>query len=167
MAYPRALLEGLGGFDEDYWFGGEDTDLALRAIASGARREFVPEALVWHAVLASPPLRTARRAGRWRTQPLVIARHPEQRRHLFLGLFRNRSHFAITLAVLGSTTLRNRPRVAAAATLPYLAMNVDYRNLRPRGLVRQALHLPARALVDLAETAALIRNAIRHRTPMA
>ena len=32
MAYPRALLERLGGFDEAFGFGGEDTDLAWRAI---------------------------------------------------------------------------------------------------------------------------------------
>ena len=36
MAYPRALLERLGGFDEAYDFGGEDTDLAWRAIEAGA-----------------------------------------------------------------------------------------------------------------------------------
>ena len=41
MAYPRRLLESLGGFDEAFGFGGEDTDLAWRASAaarSWARR---------------------------------------------------------------------------------------------------------------------------------
>ncbi|MGH6885065.1 MAG: glycosyltransferase family 2 protein, partial [Geminicoccales bacterium] len=36
MAYPRALLARLGGFDEAFDFGGEDTDLAYRAIEAGA-----------------------------------------------------------------------------------------------------------------------------------
>jgi glycosyltransferase involved in cell wall biosynthesis len=167
IAYPRRLLERLGGFDESYSFGGEDTDLGLRALAAGARVRFAPEALVWHAVLSSSLYGTVRAVGRWQTLPLVLSRHPEQRRHLFLGLFRNRSHFGVLLAALGLLGLRRRRRLALVAAAPYVAMNIDPGNLRPRGLARQALHLPARALVDAAETASLIRNAIRHRTPIA
>src|SRR5215218_1023589 len=49
MAYPRELLELLGGFDESLPFGGEDTDLAYRAMHAGAVPLYVEEALVWHA----------------------------------------------------------------------------------------------------------------------
>jgi glycosyltransferase involved in cell wall biosynthesis len=167
IAYPRRLLDRLGGFDESYTFGGEDTDLGIRAIETGAERRFAPEALVWHAVLASPLYRTVRSVGKLETLPLVVSRHPEQRRHLFLRMFRNRSHFGILLAALGMLAARRHPRAAIAAAAPYVAMNVDPRNLRPRGLARQALHLPARALVDASETASLIRSGIRHRTPIA
>jgi len=167
MAYPRPLLERLDGFDESYTFGGEDTDLGLRALEIGARQVFAPDALVWHAVLASSLVGTVRSVGRLHTLPLVVSRHPEQRRHLFLRVFRNRSHFGIVLAALALLTRRRRPGLALAAALPYVAMNVDRRNLGPRGLARQALHLPARALVDAAGTASLIRGGLRHRTPIA
>ena len=47
---------GSDGFDESYLgAGGEDTDLALRAIELGVRKAYVDEALVWHAV-ARPQL---------------------------------------------------------------------------------------------------------------
>ena len=168
MAYPRELLERLGGFDERFSFGGEDTDLGRRALAAGASRTYVPNALVWHAVLCSPLPSTLREAGRWETLPLVIARHPEQRRHLFLGFFRNRSHFAILLALLGFLFARRRPRVAVATALPYLAMNTDAASVGGlRAAARHAIHLPARAALDVAQTLATIRHAIRHRVPMA
>ena len=51
VAYPRELLERLGGFDETFAEPlGEDTDLGWRALAAGAGREFAPAALVDHAV---------------------------------------------------------------------------------------------------------------------
>ena len=49
IAYPRALLERLDGFDERF-DGGEDADLGLRAVEAGAERSYVGEARVWHAV---------------------------------------------------------------------------------------------------------------------
>jgi GT2 family glycosyltransferase len=121
MAYPRSLLERLGGFDESFTFGGEDTDLGLRALGAGARRRFAAEALVWHAVLASSLHGTLRSVGRWETLPLVVSRHPQQRRHLFLRLFRNRSHFAIMLAALGLLAVSRRPTLTVAAAAPYVA----------------------------------------------
>ena len=127
-----------------------------------------PTRLVWHAVLCSPLPSTLREAGRWETMPLVIARHPEQRRHLFLGFFRNRSHFGILLALLGLLFARRRPGVAVAAALPYMAMNTDAASIRGiRAAARHAIHLPARAALDAAQTLATIRHAIRHRVPMA
>ena len=51
IAYPRALLERLGGFDEAYRFASaEDTDLGWRAREIGAPTEFVDDARAWHAV---------------------------------------------------------------------------------------------------------------------
>ena len=65
IAYPRALLERLGGFDERItgadW--GEDTDLGLRAQAAGAEVVYAEDALVWHAVVTRS-LRTALRDTR-------------------------------------------------------------------------------------------------------
>ena len=69
MAYPRELLERLGGFDEAYDFGGEDTDLAWRAIEAGAEPRFVEGALVWHAVSSRTFPRALAEATRWRDLP--------------------------------------------------------------------------------------------------
>ena len=49
IAYPRALLETVGGFDEEMLVG-EDTDLALRAMNVGASIVAAPDMLVRHAV---------------------------------------------------------------------------------------------------------------------
>ena len=51
--YPRAILERVGGFDIEAFgrvHGGEDSDLAWRAIKSGAAAVFADGALVHHAV---------------------------------------------------------------------------------------------------------------------
>lgn len=46
--YSRALLERLGGFDEDFFLNFEDMDLSLRARHLGHRILFVPSARVHH-----------------------------------------------------------------------------------------------------------------------
>jgi hypothetical protein len=57
MFYPRELLEELSGFDEGFGLrpGGEDTDLAWRAIELGRPAVLAPDALVHHADLRPPP----------------------------------------------------------------------------------------------------------------
>ena len=53
MFFPRAVLEGVGGFDVESFgrvHGGEDSDLAWRAIKAGAPAAFAPDARVEHAV---------------------------------------------------------------------------------------------------------------------
>lgn len=47
-AWQVNLIRRLGGFDERLRWGGEDYDLNHRALQSGARGVFVPEAWVWH-----------------------------------------------------------------------------------------------------------------------
>jgi len=71
----RSLFQQLGGFDERLgvggWYGAaEETDLVLRALASGARLEHVPDIQVHHAYNKLPvgdmqrQLRDSRRRGR-------------------------------------------------------------------------------------------------------
>ena len=52
IVYPRELLERVGGFDADTYPvpGGEDTDLAFRAIEAGAPTAYAEKAQVYHAV---------------------------------------------------------------------------------------------------------------------
>ena len=172
IAYPRELLERLGGFDErfggadagDYPVGGEDTDLGLRALAAGAEEHFVAGAVVRHAVHSRHLAKALRDTRRWRSVPLVLERHPQQRRALAAGLFGRRAHWALLLAGL-ALPLRRQPLLAAAAAAPYLDHHLRGYERTPRGLARAVLDLPARALVDGAEMAVTAAAAVRHRTP--
>jgi glycosyltransferase involved in cell wall biosynthesis len=161
IAYPRDLLAELGGFDESFSFGGEDTDLGLRALALGAEAEFVTAATVRHAVL---PVTLGQALGDVAERdwlPRLLARHPVQRRAIYRGYFQRESHALFLLAFAGVVLAPRRP-VAALAALPYLRRNVAA-TPRPRALVRSLAHLPARALVDALEVAVAVRGALRHR----
>ncbi|MBJ7336945.1 glycosyltransferase [Mycolicibacterium sp.] len=49
MACSRELFDDIGGFDESFsQYGGEDWELAHRAVAGGAVLQHVPEAVAWH-----------------------------------------------------------------------------------------------------------------------
>jgi GT2 family glycosyltransferase len=167
LAFPRALLERLGGFDEEFVASSEDTDLALRAIAAGAEPAYAPEALVWHAVLPQP-LTAAVRDGwrRWWTAPLLFRRHPDHRAHLWRGVFFGRRHAELALLLAAAALARRRPWLAAAGAVPYAAGFVDPAGRGPRGAARAAIHLPARAIADAAVAAGLIRGSVRYRSPV-
>ena len=59
-AFRRAVLLGLGGFDEGYHFYLEDSDLSLRVAALGGLAAVVPEAVVQHGFSASQRRRADR-----------------------------------------------------------------------------------------------------------
>ena len=106
--------------------------------------------------------------------PKLIARHPSYRRYLRLGLFVNEAHAGVTCAIAGAVVASRMRRggraVALLAALPYLrgvARNFAAGGpVTPRRLARLALHLPLAASVDLVETTATIRGAVRYRTPV-
>ncbi|HKG36843.1 MAG TPA: glycosyltransferase [Solirubrobacterales bacterium] len=165
LALTRPLLERLEGFDERFSRTGEDTDLGLRAVATGAEVRFAEGALVWHAVhtLALPAaIRDRARADQVAE---LIRRHPAQRDRLYRRVFWKRSHALVALALAGM--LARRPALAALAALPYALANYD-RSVPPsaRHAAAVALHLPARFAVDLAETVQTARGAVRSRTPL-
>jgi GT2 family glycosyltransferase len=171
VAYPRELLEGLGGFDEAFglpW--GEDTDLGLRAVEAGASVLYAPRAQVRHAVVARTLPAALAEARRREWLPRLVARHPEQRTALYRRWFANRAHAAIAAGALGAVVARRRgPRAALlAGVLPFLAHNLDYNRGRglasPEGLARFAAVMPARLAIDVAEIAATLRGSARHRT---
>lgn len=166
IAYPRALLEEVGGFDEGFptaW--GEDTDLGLRAIEAGATVFFEPEALSYHAVNARTLRQALREAYRRDALPKVFARHPRHRRAIFLDTFVRRTHANLALALLGALIFRRHRLLGLVAMLPYL------RNRRPLAVAAvQApqilLRLPARVAIDATEMFAVGRAAIRYRVPV-
>jgi hypothetical protein len=164
IAYPRALLERLGGFDEDFEGVGDDTDLGLRALGSGAERIYVDRARVAHAVLPRTALAAAREGSRLSSAALMFARHPSQRRALVGGFFLRPTHATWLLAVAGLVAFRRRPMIAALTLVPYLDPWPGWAGLPARVLARTIAQIPGRALVDGAEVVATARGAIRDRT---
>jgi GT2 family glycosyltransferase len=164
IAYPRVLLEQLGGFDEALPVAaGEDTDLALRARAAGAELVAAPEALTYHAVDPVTLAEALRQAWRWQHMPYVAARHPEIRREVLLGLFWKPEHAAILLALAGVLAARRSP-LALLLLLPWARLRLPPYGGSPRGRLRGVLELPGRAAEDLVGVAALARGSVRHRT---
>lgn len=160
MAYPRALLERLDGFDEGYGLlGGEDTDLGGRALELGAPKVYDPSALVWHAVEQRSFRQAIREAARTRDQPAVIARFPHLRRELDLCLFSRREHGLLVLALAGALTRRRLPATLAAA--PYVANHLRYHRLSPLSVARAMTHLPVRALANAVEIVVVARRGLR------
>jgi glycosyltransferase involved in cell wall biosynthesis len=162
--YPRELLERIGGFDTAAFglvHGGEDSDLAWRAIATGARAAFVEDALVSHAVNWQGPVGKLRFAAGWELK--AYARHPGLRRAHFTHLvFWKRSHYLLVRAVLAAALPRRLRFLAPWLVLPYL------RDLIARGRVEGGgpLLAPYWVLHDLVELVTVARAAIRHRVPM-
>jgi glycosyltransferase involved in cell wall biosynthesis len=102
--YARATLERLGGFDETTFSGpgGEDTDMAWRAIREGVPTAFSADAQVWHAVHDLGLHGRLRFATRWDETMAVFARYPELRRlTLIRGLFWKETHYHLVRTLVG------------------------------------------------------------------
>jgi hypothetical protein len=163
IAYPRELLERVDGFDPDLRVG-EDTDLFMRARATGAELVAVPALLVYHAVVANSLPTALRSLGRWQHMALLVKRHPALREQIFGRVFWKPEHAALTIAV--AAALVRRSPVAALLALPWVALSVRDRTYGRglRGLVRSASELPGHAAVDATEIVTLARGSVRYRT---
>lgn len=161
IAYPRELLERIGGFDESFRFpAGEDTDLGWRAREAGAEPLFEARARAFHAVHRVGALGRACSARRWGDIPQVVARHPGLRADLRLGVFWRRSHAPFALAAAGMLLAPRSPRLGLALALPWARLYRPVHGSWPGTLAA----LPGHALVDAAEVAAVVGGSIRART---
>jgi glycosyltransferase involved in cell wall biosynthesis len=166
MLYPRALLERVGGFDVETFGrepGGEDCDLAWRAIEVGARPVFASQALVYHAVEDLGPAGKLRLAARWTNPMVAYARHPTLRRQQFThGLFWKRIHWMLFRALVGLALPTRWHPIRNWLMYPYL------QDVWARGRVEGGglLLAPYFVLHDLIEVWAVARAAVRTRTPM-
>lgn len=163
ILYPRAVLEAVGGFEEDM-AAGEDTELALRARASGVAYVGAPEVLTHHAVEAGSLRAKLRTVPRWRGLALVVRRHPAVRQQLVAGVFWRASHALLPVALLGLLAARRTRGASLLATLPYLAVARGSYGRSWRGRARALAEVPGRAVVDAAEIAALARGSVEQRT---
>jgi GT2 family glycosyltransferase len=161
IAYPRALLDRLDGFDEFFTdAAGEDTDLGWRAVEAGARVVYEPAALNWHAVHNPGAIELVRASQKWRMSVRNVARHPQLRASLHRRVFWKESHERLLIALFGAVALRRAPALALVATLPYLALN-----RRQHGsLAGTAAALPAHVALDAAELVAMLRGSATART---
>lgn len=163
IAYPRGLLEAVGGFDSDAFpFVGEDTDLAWRARAAGARFAFAPDALVRHAVVRQGPVGALRFAFRWSDSTRLFRRHPGLRSALTKRVFWKGSHYLLVRAMLTFLVPRRLRPLAVWLWLPYALHLVD----RWREDGAPPALAPWYVVHDLVEVAAVARGAIKHRTPV-
>ncbi len=162
IAYPRELLERLGGQLEDFAVG-EDTDLALRASALGTPIVAAAEAVTYHAVETAWLPAQVRATWRWRDMPLLVRRHPEHRREFAARIFWRPSHAWLALAIL-ATPLARRPRLLAALLLPWAIATWPRYGATPRGVARSVSELPRRAVLDGSEMAVLAYGSARHRS---
>jgi GT2 family glycosyltransferase len=113
-AYPRAVLEELGGFDETFLQPyGEDTDLGQRAIEAGCRGAFVNGALVLHAIHRQSWLGALRERRRLAELPRLATVHPRLREEPWNGNFWNSEHRMLVGAALAG--LRAPGGIAVAA----------------------------------------------------
>ncbi len=166
IAYPRALLKRIDGFDTDTFGrapGGEDCDLGWRAIEAGAEPRFAAEALVHHAVDDVGALGKLRVAARWTTPMTAYARHPRLRRSTFrFGIFWKDIHWLFVRALIGALLPSRWHVLRGWLIYPYL------QDIWARGRVEGGglLLAPYFVLHDAVEIAAVARAALRTRTPM-
>ncbi len=164
--YRRSDVEAVGGFDRAFTSpGGEDTDLALRVEARGARRVFCADAVVHHDVRATSLTTTLRDTTRWTDVPLLYAKHPTARREsLHRRLFWKPSHPPTLLLLLGvvlaASWRRPTPLVLA---LPWVRFRTTVWPVA-RGPRRRWALLPGALAVDALEVAVMARGSLRHRT---
>ncbi|MFN2544489.1 MAG: glycosyltransferase family 2 protein [Actinomycetota bacterium] len=163
MAYPRDLLERLGGFDEAFPSPlGEDTDLVFRANDLGVPTTFAPGAIVYHEVRRVRLRDLARRARRMSSLVLLLRKHRGSRRVHRLGYFVRPAHALLLLAAAGIVAGVMLSPWAFLAAAPYvLARRAE--EFLPRGPVVRILLFPVLFLADLMEMGVLIAASIRHR----
>jgi GT2 family glycosyltransferase len=150
------VLERHGGFDEAFGAraGGEDTDLAWRALDGGTPAVFAPRAVVLHAVEQLGPRAMLREAIRWGVAGRLFAKHPDRRSMLYRGVFWNVWHYLMWRSLLA---------LAAPRWLRRLVLTRHLLELRKRAR-RDHTDAPLLLVYDAVECWAVARGAIRART---
>jgi glycosyltransferase involved in cell wall biosynthesis len=169
MFYSRPTLERLDGFDEVTFSrpGGEDTDLAWRAIGEGVPTAFSDEARVWHAVHELGAVKRLRFATRWDETMAVFGRYPELRRLVLIrGLFWKESHYHLARTV-AALLLPGRLRVIGAYfALSYARLLWRRAHWHGDGKGGGPLLVPYYLAENAIELATAARGAARYRTPV-
>ncbi len=161
ISYPRALLERLDGFDaETFPVAGEDTDLAWRAIESGAQTLFEGRAQAFHAVNEIGARGRLKVAWRWRTSLQVYQRHPGARERVFMKrIFWKPWHYTLLRASVALVLPRRLRPLNVWLMGPY----VDSIRLRCANEHGRPWHVPLYLAEDTVEIAAAIYASVTYR----
>lgn len=162
IAYPRALLERVDGFDTgSFSMAGEDTDLAWRCLEVGAHPVYAADAVVHHAVHQLGPVGKLRVAARWHEAMKLYAIHPGYRSTLTYRIFWKKTHYLLLRAMVGLVL----PRRGWLGPLRFwcLAPIAPAYLHRAREEGGRQLAAPYFVLHDLVEMGAAVRGAVRHR----
>ena len=167
VAYRRATLEQVGGFDDELRQAGEDIELATRALAAGATTRFCADAVVHHDVRPSDLLEHLRATRRWGGIVLAGRKQPALRDRLHHRLLWKRSHAPALLAAAGlavSAGAHGPARLlGAVATLPYVRHRLVVEPLAHTRRRQRVLLLPAALVSDLTEVGVLAAASARYR----
>jgi glycosyltransferase involved in cell wall biosynthesis len=162
IAYPRSLLERVGGFDETFRRGaGEDAELGARVTRAGAVASFSPDALVYHEVRDRSLAEHIRHTLKWIDAVGALARHPELRSLLTLRVFWKPTHPWLLAA--GFALLWRRRGMALGLLGPYL---LHYWRAYGGDAAGLAHGLPAHLVIDTCEIGVAVTGSLRHRTLM-
>jgi GT2 family glycosyltransferase len=171
VAYRRAVLERLGGFDESFRFPyGEDTDLAWRAKELGAATTaFVDDALVLHEIWPSHYLTQLKDMRRREGLVLLFRKHPQLRHHFGTRVFFREVHPPTVAAAAALAVLAGRPRSPArwAATVGaglWYAWVCHLVRPKPRRRSYWAAVVPLAFVADVYEVAVMAASSVKYRT---
>jgi O-antigen biosynthesis protein len=78
MAFWRAALEAVNGFDSQYRKAGDDVDLCWRLQSAGCWITFAPGAFVWHHRRQGPRAYLRQQAGYGEAEALLRFKHPDR-----------------------------------------------------------------------------------------
>jgi hypothetical protein len=163
IAYPRALLQRLGGLDLSLSDRTAETDLLIRAITAGAVLVAEPAAVTYHAVEVTPLPRALTDAWSCNALPHLARRHPEVSRYGWAPRVLRSSHAGVLAAgVAAAGAASGYPRVALLS-IPWLAGAARPRRRGLRGLAEAAMRLPGTLLLDVVEVAAMIVGSAQAR----
>jgi glycosyltransferase involved in cell wall biosynthesis len=180
VAYRRAAIEAVGGFDEEgfrYRTGGgaarcvngEDTDLAWRVIDAGFRPGAAPRAVVHHDVFRGDWRAYLRNVRRLEGLVLLFKKHPHLRAE-FGKEFVYRTNDAAALAVvagIGGMAIPKLRPLAAAGTIGAIAWYTRlFRRffVPPRAPGGYLVAVPLGIVADAYAGLVMARASIRHRT---
>lgn len=99
--YQKDAVLRVGGFSNEFVYGGEDTDLGWKVKESGAATVFAPDAVVHHEVFRATVrgwLLEPRYMIAW---PLLVKLHPGLREHMYMRYFLTKRCALFDLALVG------------------------------------------------------------------
>jgi GT2 family glycosyltransferase len=162
ILYRRSALEALSGFDE-YAITGEDTDLWMRARASGCGIVPAADAVVSHAVESHTLPGILRSNLKWRHLAYLVKQHPELRETLPLRIFWDDHHLR-TVGLMLALGLTRRHPAAAVCAVPYVVHHARRRGSTPRMRLVAVAEIPGQAVRQIAEVLGLAAGSVRERT---